>query len=84
MVLYAVFQGIWPLVSVSSNDLAAGLAPFGEGRAIGLFTAVGAVGSALGSIVGGAIVDVSGYGVMLLFGALAFLTAAFATRRPTA
>jgi MFS family permease len=84
MVVYALFQGIWPLLSVSSNDLAASLAPFGEGPAIGLFTAVGAIGSALGSIVGGAIVDVSGYGAMLLFGAVAFLLATLTTGRTAA
>lgn len=81
MVLYALFQGVWPLISVSSSDLAATLAPFGEGPAIGLFTAVGAVGSALGSVAAGAIVDSAGYGVMLLAGAAAFLIAAFTIRR---
>jgi MFS family permease len=81
MALYALFQGIWPLVSVSSSDLAATLAPFGEGPAIGLFTAIGAVGSALGSVAAGAIVDLAGYGAMLLFGAAAFLLAALTTRR---
>ena len=38
VVLFALFQGIWPSISVASNDLAASLAPFGEGPAMGLLT----------------------------------------------
>jgi len=43
VVLFALFQGIWPSISVASNDLAASLAPFGEGPAMGLFNAVAAI-----------------------------------------
>ncbi len=40
IVLAGIFQGVWPFLSVASNDLAASLAPFGEGPSIGLFNRV--------------------------------------------
>jgi predicted MFS family arabinose efflux permease len=55
LVAFSLFQGIWPLLSVASNDLAAELAPIGEGTAMGLFNAAAAAASALGAITGGAV-----------------------------
>ena len=43
------------LVSVASNDLAAELAPTGEGTAMGLFNAAA---SAFGAVAGGAVMQV--------------------------
>jgi MFS family permease len=81
LVLFALFQGIWPPLGVASNDLAASLAPFGEGAAMGLFNAAAAIASAFGAVAGGAIADHFGYSAVPLFSALA-LTAALATVRP--
>jgi hypothetical protein len=75
IVPFGVYQGIWPLLSVASNDLAAGLAPFGEGAAMGLFNAVAAIASALGAIPGGKVADMFGYPAVSLFAALGALLA---------
>jgi MFS family permease len=75
IVLFGVYQGIWPLLSVASNDLAAGLAPFGEGAAMGLFNAVAAIASAVGAIVGGKVADKFGYPALSIFAALGALLA---------
>jgi MFS family permease len=75
IVLFGVYQGIWPLLSVASNDLAAGLAPFGEGAAMGLFNAVAAIASAFGAIAGGKVADMFGYPAVSLFAALGALLA---------
>jgi MFS family permease len=70
VLLYGLFQGIWPLIGVTSNDLAADLAPFGEGAAMGLFNAVAAIASALGAIVGGAVADMFGFASVIVLGAV--------------
>ncbi len=70
LLLYGLFQGIWPLLGVTSNDLAADLAPFGEGTAMGLFNAVAAIASALGAVVGGVVADMFGFASVIVFGAL--------------
>ena len=69
LVAVGIFQGIWPLLSVASNDLAAELAPIGEGTAMGLFNAAAAIASALGAIAGGAVADRFGYGSVNVFAA---------------
>jgi predicted MFS family arabinose efflux permease len=69
ILLFGLFQGIWPLLSVASNDLSAALAPFGEGIAMGLFSAAAAIASAGGAITGGAIADRFGYPSVSLFAA---------------
>ena len=61
VVFYGAFQGIWPLLSVASNDMSAALAPFSEGTAMGLFNAAAAIASASGAIVGGAMAYKFGY-----------------------
>ena len=75
ILLFGLYQGIWPLLSVASNDLAAGLAPFGEGAAMGLFNAAAAIASAIGALSGGAIADRFGYGAVSLFAAAVALLA---------
>jgi MFS family permease len=69
ILLFGLFQGIWPLLSVASNDLSAALAPFGEGIAMGLFSAAAAIASAGGAITGGAIADKFDYPSVSLFAA---------------
>ena len=68
-VAFGLFQGIWPLLSVASNDLAAELAPIGEGTAMGLFNAAAAAASAIGAIAGGAVADQYGYESVNIFAA---------------
>jgi MFS family permease len=75
ILFFGVYQGIWPLLSVASNDLAAGLAHFGEGAAMGLYNAVAAIASALGAIVGGKVADMFGYPAVSLFAAVGALLA---------
>jgi MFS transporter, DHA1 family, tetracycline resistance protein len=70
LLLYGLFQGIWPLLGVASNDLAADLAPFGEGSAMGLFNAAAAFASALGAVAGGAVADVFGFASVIVLGAV--------------
>ena len=69
LLAFGFFQGIWPLLSVASNDLAAALAPIGEGTAMGLFNAAAAAASALGAIAGGAVAERFGYESVNLFAA---------------
>lgn len=75
IILFVLFQGIWPLLSVAANDLAAAAAPFGEGTAMGLFNAAAAVASAAGAIAGGGIADRLGYGAVSIFAGLVALVA---------
>lgn len=51
----------WSLLSVSSTALAAALSPSGEGAGLGLFNAVTALAAVLGSFLGGAIANQSGF-----------------------
>jgi MFS family permease len=69
VILFGSFQGIWPLLSVASNDLSATLAPFGKGAALGLFNAAAAIASAGGAIAGGAVAERFGYPSASLFAA---------------
>jgi MFS family permease len=75
IILFALFQGVWPLLSVSANDLAAASAPFGEGAAMGLFNAAAAIASAVGAILGGAVADTLGYGAVSVFAGVVSLVA---------
>ncbi len=81
MLLFAVFQGIWPQISVASNNLAASLAPFGKGAAMGLFNASAAVASGMGAIAGGAMADRFGYSSASLLAAVVLAFAFICTSR---
>lgn len=72
---FAVYQSIWPLLSVVSNELAASLAPSGEGAAMGLFNAVGSCAAALGAVLGGKVADKFGYPAVSLFATFGALLA---------
>ncbi|HEY1857605.1 MFS transporter [Acidocella sp.] len=75
VILFTLFQGIWPLLSVAANDLAAVSAPFGEGAAMGLFNAAAAIASAVGAILGGVVADQLGFGAVSVFAGLVALGA---------
>jgi MFS family permease len=77
VVLFALMQGVWPLLAVASTDMAAALATFGQGAAMGLFNATAAIASALGAVVGGVIAGRFGYPSICLFAAAAVLVALF-------
>ena len=83
IVIFAMYEGIWPSLSVASNDLVGFLAPFGEGPAMGLFNAIGAIASAFGALAGGTIADHFGYSAVPLFAAFA-IAAALSTVHPQA
>src|ERR1700757_2707310 len=68
-VAFELFQRIWPLLSVASNDLAVELAPIGEGTAMGLLNAAAAAAWAIGAIAGGAVADQFGYESVNIFAA---------------
>jgi len=72
---FVVVQLGWPLLSVSGTGLAAKLTPIGEGAAMGLLSASGALATVAGSFLGGPIVAALGYGVVAPI-ALAGLAAA--------
>ena len=86
--LIALFQGIWPLLGVSSGELAALLAPGLEGTAIGLFNATGAFSSGIGAMLSGLVADLSGYRSISIWAAGvsfgAFLVSLILVRRVTA
>lgn len=52
----------WPVISVSGTMLAAHLTTIGEGAAIGLLSAIGALATVLGTFAGGPLVRGFGYG----------------------
>jgi MFS family permease len=60
----------WPLLSVAGTGLAARLTPIGEGAAIGLLSATGALATVLGSIIAGPAVRALGYPAALFAGLL--------------
>lgn len=65
----------WPVLSVSGTALAARLTPIGEGAAIGLLGATGALATVIGTFASGPLVHAFGYGIVLLL-AVAGLAAA--------
>jgi predicted MFS family arabinose efflux permease len=75
ILLVGSFLAVWPLLSVASNDLSAALADFGKGTAIGLFNAAGAIASAAGAIIGGAVAVRFGYPSVGLFAAVGIAAA---------
>lgn len=51
----------WPLLSVAGTDLAARLAPFSEGAAMGLFNAALALATVIGAFASGPMMEALGY-----------------------
>ncbi len=66
----------WPLLSVAGTGLAARLTPIGEGAAIGLLSATGALATVVGNIVAGPVVRELGYPVAVAAGLLGLAAAA--------
>jgi MFS family permease len=70
----------WPLLSVAGTGLAARLTPIGEGAAIGLLSATGALATVLGNVIAGPVVRALGYPVALYAGLLGMVVAAAIAR----
>jgi MFS family permease len=70
----------WPLLSVAGTGLAARLTPIGEGAAIGLLSATGALATVLGNVIAGPVVREFGYPVALIAGLLGMVVAAAIAR----
>lgn len=66
----------WPLLSVAGTGLAARLTPIGEGAAVGLLSATGALATVVGNVVAGPVVREFGYPVALIAGLLGMVVAA--------
>ncbi len=78
-----IFTGVtWAAISVSSTTAVATLAPKGlEGKAIGLYNAVIGAAGIVGSLTGGYVANVWGYGISFVFAAsLMGITAAWLWR----
>jgi hypothetical protein len=56
----------WPLIGVAGTGFAARLTPIGEGAAIGLLSATGALATVLGNVIAGPAVRALGYPAALL------------------
>jgi MFS family permease len=73
----------WPVLSVSGTSLAARMAPpIGEGAAMGLLAASGAIATLLGTVLTGPLVETVGYGVIPPIAIIALLGAAVLMGRP--
>jgi MFS family permease len=58
---FALIALAWPVLSVSGTGIAANLAPFSEGAAMGLFNAASALATVTGTFVSGPLVHAYGY-----------------------
>ncbi len=70
----------WPLLSVAGTGLAARLMPIGEGAAIGLLSATGALATVVGNVIAGPVVREFGFSVTLVAGLLGMVVAAAIAR----
>jgi Arabinose efflux permease len=77
----------WPILSVAGTGLAATLAPFSEGAAMGLFNAALALATVIGAFVSGPLMQALGYRSIAWMGIIGLLLAIVlgtACRRPPA
>jgi MFS family permease len=81
MLAFTLAMLAWPVLSVSSTGLAARLTPIGEGAAMGLLAAVGAVATVLGTFLGGPLVETFGYRVVPMIALAGLLGAELLVRR---
>lgn len=64
---FSVIVLAWPVLSVTGTNLAARLAPFSEGEAIGLFNAANASATVLGAFASGPLISRFGYSSIAIF-----------------
>jgi MFS family permease len=70
----------WPLLSVAGTGLAARLTPIGEGAAMGLLSATGALATVVGTVVAGPAVRELGYSAAIVAGLLGVAVSAAIAR----
>jgi MFS family permease len=70
----------WPLLSVAGTGLAARLTPIGEGAAMGLLSATGALATVLGTVIAGPAVRELGYPAAIVAGLLGVAVSAAIAR----
>jgi len=75
LVAFAVMQALWPLLNVGGNAMAIARLPHDRGEALGLFNASSSAAAVVGSLVGGAIAAIGGFGLLSGAGAVAVLAA---------
>ncbi len=67
---FVVLVMAWPLLGVSGTALAAQLAPWEKGEALGLFNAASSLAGAVGAFLGGWAMESVGYGMMCVVAAV--------------
>jgi MFS family permease len=72
---FALIVIAWPLLSVAGTDLAARLAPFSEGAAVGLFNASWALATVIGAFASGPLAATLGYRSIAWTGVLGLVLA---------
>jgi len=70
----------WPLLSVAGTGLAARLTPIGEGAAMGLLSATGALATVLGTVIAGPAVRELGYSAAIVAGLVGIVVSAAIAR----
>jgi predicted MFS family arabinose efflux permease len=64
LVVFALIQFVWPLLSVAANSLSVRLAPTARGESVGLFNAATSLASSVGSALAGVIFGLYGFSVL--------------------
>ena len=65
---FAIIILAWPILSVTGTTLTADITPVSEGEAMGLFNSSGAIGTVIGTLLGGLLVQYLGYAAFSLMG----------------
>ena len=80
LVAFSLTQVVWPLLATSSNTLAVTLSPGSRAGGVGLLNAATSLAAALGSVIGGLLVQLAGgYAALCLAGLLAVWLAVLLT-----
>jgi MFS family permease len=79
LVAFSLTQVVWPLLATSSNTLAVTLSPGSRAGGVGLLNAATSLAAALGSVIGGLLVQLAGYAALCLAGVLALWLAVLLT-----
>ncbi len=75
LIAFAVSQAVWPLLNVGANAMAIARLPHDRGEALGLLNASSSAAAVLGSLAGGAIAAIGGFGLLSATGAVAVIAA---------
>jgi MFS family permease len=75
LIVFALIQFVWPLLSVAANSLSVRLAPTARGESVGLFNAATSLASSVGSALAGVIFGFYGFSALA---AVTFISVAVA------